>query len=122
MKYFILSTIALFLFCVGATAQGTFRGKITDENGETIIGAAVYLKNNKAVGTITDLDGNFSLSIKDSLPQVIQISFVSYLLIEETIQVKKGQVVVKNFTMKPKENVIGNVEVIADAVKNKYYY
>lgn len=122
MKYFILSTIALFLFCIGATAQGTFRGKITDENGETIIGAAVYLKNNKAVGTITDLDGNFSLSIKDSLPQVIQISFVSYLLIEETIQVKKGQVVVKNFTMKPKENVIGNVEVIADAVKNKDYY
>jgi hypothetical protein len=59
MKYFILSTIALFLFCVGATAQGTFRGKITDENGETIIGAAVYLKNNKAIGTITDLDGNF---------------------------------------------------------------
>lgn len=122
MKYFILSTIALFLFCIGATAQGTFRGKITDENGETIIGAAVYLKNNKAVGTITDLDGNFSLSIKDSLPQVIQISFVSYLLIEETIQVKKGQVVIKNFTMKPKENVIGNVEVIADAVKNKDYY
>ena len=122
MKYFILSTIAVLLFCIGATAQGTFRGKITDENGETIIGAAIYLKNNKAVGTITDLDGNFSLTIKDSLPQVIQISFVSYLLIEETIQVKKGQVVIKNFTMKPKENVIGNVEVIADAVKNKDYY
>lgn len=122
MKCIIASAIALLVMAVNASAQGTFRGKISDENGETIIGAAVYLKTNKSVGTTTDLDGNFSLSIKDSLPQVIQISFVSYLLIEETIQVKKGQVVVRNFTMKPKENIIGNVEIIADAAKNKDYY
>jgi hypothetical protein len=122
MKCIIASAIALLVMAINAGAQGTFRGKVSDENGETIIGAAVYLKTNKSVGTTTDLDGNFSLTIKDSLPQVIQISFVSYLLIEETIQVKKGQVLVKNFTMKPKENIIGNVEIIADAAKNKDYY
>jgi hypothetical protein len=122
MKFNILSLLSFLLITLGASAQGTFRGKIFDDNGETIIGAAVYLKNNKTVGTTTDLDGNFSLSIKDSLPQVIQISYVGYNLIEESIQVKKGEVIIRNYTMKSKENIIKTVEVIAESVKNKDYY
>jgi hypothetical protein len=31
MKYIILNIIAFFLISIGATAQGTVRGKITDE-------------------------------------------------------------------------------------------
>lgn len=112
----------LFLLLNELGAQGIVRGKITDENGETVIGAAVFLQDNKTVGTITDLDGNFSLNVKDNLPHTLTITFVSYTNIEEKIQLKDGQVLVKNFTLKPKDNVIGQVEITTSAVKNKDYY
>ena len=41
-------------------AQGTLRGKITDENGEALIGVSVFLKEDASIGAPTDLDGNFT--------------------------------------------------------------
>jgi hypothetical protein len=32
---------------INGYAQGTLRGKVTDENGEPVIGGLVVLKNNK---------------------------------------------------------------------------
>jgi hypothetical protein len=103
LRFWSAAILILLLNELGA--QGVVRGKITDENGETVIGAAVFLQDNKTVGTITDLDGNFSLTVKDNLPHTLAITFVSYTNIEEKIQLKDGQVLVKNFTLKPKDNV-----------------
>jgi len=52
------------------------KGKVTDEKGEAIIGANVLIKGTTN-GTITDIDGQFSLEANDS--DVIQISFIGYL-------------------------------------------
>ena len=120
LRFWSAGILLLLLNELGA--QGIVRGKITDENGETVIGAAVFLQDNKTIGTITDLDGNFSLNVKDNLPHTLTITFVSYTNIEEKIQLKDGQVLVKNFTLKPKDNVIGQVEITTSAVKNKDYY
>ena len=103
-------------------AQGTVRGKVSDSNGETIIGATVLLKTQPNKGGFTDLDGNYSIVHNDSMPIVIQVSFVSYLTIEETITLRKGEVLIKNFTLKTRENEIKLVEITAEAVKNKDYY
>ena len=56
----IIQIVILTFLGMGATAQVT--GTVTDANGETIIGASVYIKNT-SVGTITDLDGQFSLDV-----------------------------------------------------------
>lgn len=120
-----LRTITIFLLTIsfhGVTAQGIIRGKISDENGETIIGATVFLQDNKTVGTSTDLDGNYSLTIKDDLSHTLSISFVSYNPIEEKIQLRGGQVLIKNYTLKSKENLIKQFEVTSTAIKNKDYY
>ncbi len=46
-----------------AQQQGqTITGRIVDTGGEPIIGATVVEKNNPARGTITDIDGNFTLT------------------------------------------------------------
>ncbi len=112
-----------FLLFNNTYSQGIFRGKISDPNGETIIGAAVVLKANKSIGAITDFDGNFSLSIKDSLPQTIVITFVGYTPIEDVIRFNfRGEVVIRNYTMSLKQNDIKQVEVFATAIKNKDYY
>ena len=50
-------------------------GVVKDLNGEPIIGANVVVKG-KNTGTITDVDGNFS--IDTSVGSVLRISFIGY--------------------------------------------
>ena len=99
MKNFIGVFICLFLWNI-TFSQGVVRGKITDENGETVIGAAVVLKSNKSYGVMSDFDGNYSLSIKDIEAQTIVISFIGYITIEELLVFKNaGEVQIRNYKL-----------------------
>src|SRR4051812_30210405 len=98
----ILFLCGLFMGSViSVFGQGTVRGKITDENGESVIGATVVQKDNHSVWAVADLDGNYSLKVPDSIPLTIVVSFISYGSIEEKIQLKNGQVLIKNYSLKP---------------------
>ena len=60
----------------GIQQQSTCTGVVKDATGETVIGASVVVKGTTN-GTITGLDGDFSLSgVKKG--DIIQISFVGY--------------------------------------------
>ena len=59
----------------GGAQSGNVTGIVTDEKGEAIIGAAVKLKGSTQ-GTITDVDGKFSL--KASPNSVLTISYIGY--------------------------------------------
>ncbi len=65
------------LFSFSAYGQNiVVNGKITDsQTGEAIIGASVFVKGTGS-GTITDLDGNFSLSAPPE--STISVSFLGY--------------------------------------------
>ncbi len=118
-------TFLLFITCIisyASFSQGTIRGKITDENGETLIGVTIVLKLNRSVGTITDLDGNYSLQIPDSTSQTLLVSFISYKTIEETVSLHKNEVTVKNFLLKTDAKEMKEVQVSAKSVKAKEYY
>src|SRR5262245_51622939 len=116
LRIFLLM-FAGWLTCGVAFSQGTVRGKISDANGETLIGVAVVLKANRSVGTVTDFDGNFSLKISDSTAQTLVITYIGFQNIEETVHPRKGEVIVKNFTMKSgAAQEIKEVEVTAKAV------
>ena len=68
-------TLGLFL-SVGAYAQNiTVKGHVKDSMGE-VIGANVVEKGNPSNGTITDLDGNFTLSVPKGA--ILQVSFIGY--------------------------------------------
>jgi hypothetical protein len=119
---FVLISSFLLLFSLNTFAQGIIRGKITDENGEAIIGATVLLKTSPPTGGFTDLDGNYSITVKDSLPVNLQVSFVGYITIDELISMNQNKVLTRNFTLKSKENTITQVEIISEAIKSKDYY
>ena len=51
-------------------------GTITDKSGEPIIGANVVIKGTTN-GTITDIDGNYTLDVPVSA--ILQISYIGYL-------------------------------------------
>jgi len=119
----LIVLISLFLVAsFSVQGQGVVRGKIADDNGEALIGVTVVLKSNKAIGTVTDFDGNYSLNITDAAPQVILVSYVSYVTIEETVNPLNGQVLLKNFTMKSAAQETKEVEITAKAVKAKDYF
>ncbi len=67
--------LTLFSF-TSAFAQVLVRGTVIDETGETVIGASVMIKGTTQ-GTITDMDGKFSLNVPDK-KAVLVISFIGY--------------------------------------------
>ena len=63
-KFLILFLILLLSFPLSALAQQQMiKGQVVDDKGETIIGATVMVKGSKD-GTLTDIDGNFSVKGK----------------------------------------------------------
>jgi outer membrane receptor protein involved in Fe transport len=118
--------LLLFFVCLlaglSAYSQGTVRGKVTDNLGETVIGANVVFKEDPSKGTITDFDGNFSLEIASPDPVVIVVSFISFTSTEITVNPKNGETIVVNVDLKPKDFELEGVEIIAKADKSGDYY
>ena len=91
MSWGYVSKILLFMlaltFSVGLSGQNQRRitGTITDEKGESIIGASVTVKDT-GTGTITDMDGRFSLDVNSDA--VIVVSYIGYLPQEVPVQGK----------------------------------
>lgn len=107
MKKTILSTVmvAVFsLFTLAALAQGTIKGVVVDaENDEALIGASVVL-DGTTIGTVTDINGEFSLSIAAG-DQKINVSYIGYVTQSINVKVSGGQT-----------NNIETIELAADAV------
>ncbi|MFA5229013.1 MAG: carboxypeptidase-like regulatory domain-containing protein, partial [Candidatus Paceibacterota bacterium] len=62
MKRRLMMFLSLFLMGIGIiTAQTQVRGTVVDDTGEPVIGATIQVKGTTQ-GTVTDIDGNFSLS------------------------------------------------------------
>ena len=69
--------LVLMVSLVGFTlAQRTISGTITDDSGETLIGASVVAKGT-TVGTITDIDGTYSLSIAQDVTTLV-VSYTGF--------------------------------------------
>ena len=101
-------------------------GSVVDANGEPIIGANVVVKGTTN-GTITDLDGAFTLDVSGNGGIVLVISYIGYNTVEypvkagEAIKVRLqedtqrlDEVVVVGFGTQKKVNLTGSVGV-ADA-------
>ncbi|MGN1375893.1 MAG: SusC/RagA family TonB-linked outer membrane protein, partial [Prevotella sp.] len=125
MKRIIINlcfSLVMALTAIPTFAQNqTVKGTVLDERGESVIGASVQIKGSKAAGTITDLDGNFQISVpKGSKLQVSYIGYVTQTLspsanmkirLQEDNQSLEEVVVVGYGTQKMK-NITGAVETI----------
>lgn len=61
-KFFRLAFMLLFMICVGAVQAQNVTGNVKDGTGEGVIGATVMEKGTTN-GTVTDIDGNFSIKV-----------------------------------------------------------
>ncbi|WP_419033484.1 SusC/RagA family TonB-linked outer membrane protein [Dysgonomonas gadei] len=91
---------------VFAQNNRTVRGTVLDDHNEPIIGAVVVLKGKATVGTATDVDGKFTMSI----PEGSQTLVVSYMgMITQDMSIAAGK---DNITIVMKENEVSLSEVI----------
>ncbi|MFO7828573.1 MAG: SusC/RagA family TonB-linked outer membrane protein, partial [Bacteroidales bacterium] len=82
-----LTIFLAFLLFVGfqAAAQMQITGTVTDaEDGSTIPGVSVVVKGNETIGTTTDMDGMYSLTVPTDAEALI-FSFVGMVTVEEAI-------------------------------------
>ena len=73
MKKIITLVIACFL-CIGMMAEKQISGLVIDANDEPVIGASITVKGT-SLGTISDYDGEFVLTVADDATTLI-VSFV----------------------------------------------
>ncbi len=104
--------------------QISITGTVVDKGGEPVIGANIIVKNQPTVGTVTDLDGNFSLNISPN--SVLQISYIGYITQEVIVKDNKqaikvtlvedsemvGEVVVVGFGTQKKASVVGSIQTV----------
>ncbi|WP_298649220.1 TonB-dependent receptor [uncultured Proteiniphilum sp.] len=98
-----------------AQQQGkTIIGTILDNAGDPVIGATVVEKGNPSHGTITDIDGNFTLS---DLPEnaILQITYVGMKPQEVAI---KGRTTI-NVAMEPDAELLDELVVIGYGTMKK---
>ena len=80
---------------VPVTAQGkiyTITGKVTDSQGQPLVGVNVIVKNQPGLGTNTDIDGNYK--IKTGPNETLSFSYLGYVTQDIPI-VGKTQIDVK---------------------------
>lgn len=80
------TVVSLLLAAVAGYAQQTVKGNvIAEEDGLPIPGASVFVKGSTKIGTVTDLDGNFTLSVPASAKTLV-VSFMGMLDQEVAVQ------------------------------------
>lgn len=94
-----------FLFSVTvAMAQVLVRGTVVDQTGESVIGASIQVKGTTQ-GTITDIDGKFSLGVPDK-KSVIVVSFIGYATKELQVDTSKPMSIVLEEDTKVLDEVV----------------
>lgn len=104
----IFAFVLALIISVSAFAQSriTVTGTVIDETGTPMIGVGVIEQNNPTNGAVTDIDGNYSISVPKTA--VLIFSYISYAT--QNINVA-GQSVV-NVNMAPDQNVLDEVVVV----------
>ncbi|MBL85143.1 MAG: hypothetical protein CMO82_00585 [Winogradskyella sp.] len=65
------------LFCVTSFAQTTVKGKISDDTGLPLPGANIVIVGT-STGTVSDFDGNYTLSVDQNPPFSIRVSYTGF--------------------------------------------
>ncbi|MDN5204351.1 SusC/RagA family TonB-linked outer membrane protein [Fulvivirgaceae bacterium BMA10] len=106
-------------------------GKVTDETGTGLPGVNVLIKD-RSIGTITDSDGKYRLTIPDDATTIV-FSYIGYVREEVEIEGRSiidmtltpdvstlSEIVVVGYQTKEKKNITGAVATIkADQIKDR---
>ena len=116
-----LLSFALLMTATLLYAQSEIRGTVVDPTGETVIGATI-MEQGTSNGTVTDLDGNFVLTVEPG--KTLVISYIGFLTQEvpaqdgmhitlQTDALALEEVVVTGYTSQRKADLTGAVSTVS---------
>ncbi len=112
LRKLVLSLLSALVMGGVAFAQQKISGTVRDSKGEVIIGAGVFLKDS-TTGTITDVDGKFSLSVPAK--SVVTVSCIGYRDITFTVGNQNSY----DLVLEEDSTVLEGVEIVAYGVQKK---
>ena len=90
------------------------KGVVKDEKGELLIGVNVVVKDNPAIGTVTDVDGAFTLSVPQGT-KALRVSYIGY----KELDIRLGEKNSLNIILEEDALQLGEVQVIAYGTQKK---
>lgn len=126
MKKKVLLILSCLLLSIGFVVAQTTRatGTVVDSNGEPVVSASVVVKGT-TVGTVTDMDGKFSVNISDG-NSVLVFSLIGMkqveakadqnmrIVMEENVHALSEVVLEVPYGVAKKESFTGSAEVISN--------
>lgn len=106
--------LALILAQCAYAQNKTITGTVSDSKQEPLIGVNVTLKGNTGVGTITDIDGNYTLSIPSDKATLV-FSYIGYT----SQEVGVGQQTAINVVLQEDAQALDEVVVVGYGVVKK---
>ena len=122
IKTLAMSILMILISTVAFAQTEQVSGTVTDNSGEPIIGATVLVVGQSGNGTVTDIDGNFTLQAKPG--STLSISYIGYK--NQEVKAGKGlkivledeskllnEVVVTGYTTQRKADLTGAISVVS---------
>lgn len=103
-SWYVLMMFLMMFTPMRAQTSRSISGQIVDELGEAIIGANVTVVGNKALGTITDVDGNFNLKVPAGA--TLEISYIGYITKKMKLDTKTSYKIVLQEDSKQLDEVV----------------
>jgi len=114
MKHHLILFLTALLVLTGTAsvkAQTRVSGKVTEnETGEPLVGVNIVVKD-QVVGTITDIDGNFNLTVQQAPPFTILVSMVGF----ETQSVDITEEDIAGLDIRLSESILLGQEIVVSA-------
>ena len=120
--FHVLSLITCMMFLCTSFSYSQIKGKVTDPNGDALIGVSVAIKGTTK-GTQTDVSGNYSIDAANNT--ILVFSFVGYETKEAVLSGQKdinislglddrllNEIVVVGYGSQLKKSVTGAVQTI----------
>src|SRR5690554_4925146 len=110
IKLLIVTTVAS-LCSMMLHAQNIVTGNVSDVYGESVIGASI-LEKGTTNGTVSDIDGNFTIGVP--IGSTLQISYIGYITQEIKITGKSLEIILEEDTQ-----TLDEVTVVAYGAQKK---
>ena len=105
----LLAVLFMLLGTSSVFAQSlSISGRVVDASGEPLIAVTVYEDGNPAGGTMTDIDGNYTLNVSSAKSAII-FSCLGFAEIKEVVGLRKTV----NATLKEESLSIDAAEVVS---------
>ncbi|MFH0991904.1 MAG: TonB-dependent receptor [bacterium] len=114
-----LLVVLLFIVITPLLSQtesslGTITGTVKSDQGELLIGANVYLLENR-LGTSSDLNGNFTLRSIKLAEYTLRVSYMGYKSVAQKVTVRAGSALRFNIVLETTSYTIGGMTVFAES-------